>query len=137
MSTKRKSQEIAAKIAAMQAECQTTARAEFAAGLKELFELHPRLKSINWSASDEYNDEGGSYYSSNHEEPVINGYNNYDETSETDEEAENLYAENAPAGAKAIVKAVTSFLSDFPTEFYEEQFGCNSITVTGKGIQED
>ncbi len=121
----------------MQEQYQTAARAEFAAGFQALFAKHPRLKSVSWSASDEYNDEGGSDYCSNHEDPTINGFGPYDDVSETDEEAENLYADDAVAGAKAIVKEVRAFTADFPTDFYEEQFGHNTVSVTAAGISED
>lgn len=134
---KRPSQEIAARIAALQKDYQATARAEFAAGFKDLFVAHPRLKSVAWSASNEYNDEGGSDYLSQHEDPTINGFSEYDEDSEDETPGENLYAENAAVGAKSIVKAVKAFLRDFPEGFYEEQFGLDTVSVTAEGISTD
>lgn len=141
--TKRPSQLLAEQIEKLQTEQFKTAKAEFAAGFKDLFASYPRLKSVSWSGSFEYNDEGGTDWYSSHEDCAINGfdYSGDDETGdEGPDRGENLHelADQGDKEAKQIIKDLRAFLSSFDDDFYEERFADQeSVTVTRKGVSND
>ncbi len=137
-STAVSSKDLSKRIKALTAEYHRTAKTEFAAAFKTLFAQYPRLKTISWTASEEYNDENGTDWCSTHEEPSINGRDPYDDDMD-DADGENLYAlaepaEGRPADkeAKTIVKAVEGVLSSFDDDFYEHHFEYGA-TIDRKG----
>lgn len=126
--TPRTSKDLSKRIAALTKKYRATCLSEFRAGFKALFAQYPRLKTVSWSAADEYNDEGGSDWCSTHEEASINGASAYDDALEGDD-GDNLYAlaepaEGRPADkeAAAIVKAVQVHLAAFESDFYEYEY---------------
>ncbi len=110
------------QIEILKADYQKLSLKEFKAGAKELFVGRPRLKTISWSGSEEYNDEGGTSFSSTHEEARINGFE-YGEDYDGEEDVEDLetLGDEGDKEAKQIVKSVRAFLSSFP---HDEFYGC-------------
>ncbi len=141
--TKRPSQLLAAQIEDLQAQQFKAAKAEFAAGFKDLFDRYPRLKSVSWGSSYEYNDEGGNSFCSTHEDATINGfdYSGDDETGdEGPDRGENLHelAEQGDKEAKQIIKELRAFVASFDEDFYEERFADDeSVIVTRAGINKE
>ncbi len=136
------SKQLAKEIERLKRLYQTTAFAEFKAGFRALFDQYPRLQTVRWHASYEYNDEGGTDLSSAHEEPHINGFDEYGDVPDYEDEGENLLDaseanDDRPADkeAKAIVKAVRALTGSFEHVFYEQHFAeGGNVIRKGSGI---
>ncbi len=140
--TKRPSQLLADQIDDLQTQQFKLAKAEFAAGFKDLFARYPRLQSVSFTGSHEYNDEGGTEWYSSHEDCSINGFDSCGDDEDGDESPDrvNLYqlAEEGDKEAKQTIKELTTFLGSFDDSFYEERF-CDdeSVTVTRAGVNKE
>ncbi len=118
----------------LKAQYQSEAAAEFEAGFGDLFARYPRLVAVSWGGGSEYNDEGGSDYYSNHQEPSINGFSDYD-AEEGGDDGENLHElAKVDDEAAVIVEAVKAFLRAFDQDFMEYEY-YDGATATREGIE--
>ncbi len=121
------------RVANLSKDYEKAIKGEFTTAIEALFAVHPRLKSIDWSAGDEYNDGDSTSFSSNHEEPQINGFDGF----EDDSDPANLLktAEEGDKEAKAATKDVWDTMTAFPGSFYESYFGSGGELKSGRKVK--
>lgn len=138
--------EIQTKLQALRTQYVETARTEFSAGCKELFNAYPQLKSVSFHAYTPYFNDGDTCeYRVSLDYPLINGYDEH-ESDEYGDDSINIWkqshemlgygvgAKPNPSYnpyAKQIINNVKAFFRAFEEEIYKDLFGDHvTITVT-------
>ncbi len=135
--------EIKASLKALKNTYTETAREEFNAGFKELFDRYPRLISIGFTAYTPYFSDGNeNVYRVNNDEPTINGFDYYDDGDETNDNLANLWEESKKDGenynpeSRKCIDEVIKLLGAFGDDVYQDIVGDHvEVEITRKGIK--